>query len=62
MVARLRLGNKLDERRGEITKTTAAQAFACSRASAFLFARKHALAHVVKPIFTLARQYPERRL
>jgi hypothetical protein len=32
------------------------------RESAFLFARERAHARVVKPIFTLARQYPDRRL
>jgi hypothetical protein len=55
MVARLRLGNKLDKRRGEFTKTAAAQAF-------YVLHAKRAHARVVKPIFTLARQYPDCRL
>jgi hypothetical protein len=55
MVARLRLGNKLNGRRGEFTKTR------CG-AGIFLFARERAHARVVKPIFTLARHYPDRRL
>jgi hypothetical protein len=55
MVARLRLGNKLDKRRGEFTKSAVAQRI-------FLFVRECTHAHVVKPIFTLARQYPVRRL
>jgi hypothetical protein len=55
MVARLRLGNKLDKRRGEFTKTAVPQAF-----STIVTIR--ARTHVVKSIFTLARQYPVRRL
>jgi hypothetical protein len=55
MVARLRLGNMLDKRRGEFTKTAARQAFSNS----WMRARTR---NVVKSIFTLARHTPDRRL
>jgi hypothetical protein len=55
MVARLRLGNELDKRCGAIAENAVPQAF-------LAFTRSRAHAHVVKSIFTLARQYPHRRL
>jgi len=53
--ARLRFDNELDKRRGEFTKVAAPQTLPA-------FAHNRAHARVVKPIFTLARQYPHRRL